>query len=369
MLRSQGHLHLYFVFPDRNVCGSKSIVVLYTLFMATSMVWMILLSKAFAKHSEISAEIENLRNSRTILKGNGNSFSLKLKSSVNSQSRRYFYTWFGFCSTMSKMKIKNKSKTDCMVGSVKATAQPDLGVVFVIRVRELFCLSLLFLLCELCFVYNLFIYFFHKMTGCRFIFLCTSAVKKLCIWPTQLPAKLIFKMRLQAKNRCLFFIFSDTEEIRNLRVEQTLMKEKDSKIMANVTNLENYVSKVCVIKTCPCEWTLFSGKCYYFSNENRDWKKAREFCQSQDSDLAVINSDEELNYLKGKVRVDHLVGMSDLETEGVWKWLDGSLVDQRMWNPGEPNNEGKEDCGEMSNGKLNDIPCNIKQRWICEKTL
>ncbi|MGH0190188.1 UNVERIFIED_CONTAM: hypothetical protein FKN15_042821 [Acipenser sinensis] len=126
---------------------------------------------------------------------------------------------------------------------------------------------------------------------------------------------------------------------------------------------------VCAINTCPSEWTLFSGKCYYFSNENRDWKKAREFCQSQDSDLAVINSDEELNYLKGKVQVAHLVGMSDLETEGVWKWLDGSLVDGRMWNPGEPNNEGKEDCGEMSNGKLNDIPCNIKQRWICEKTL
>ncbi|KAK6469015.1 CD209 antigen-like protein C isoform X1 [Huso huso] len=237
---------------DRNVCGSKSIVVLYILLMATSMVWMILLSKAFAKHSEISAEIENLRNSRTILKGNESAISAELQE----------------------------------------------------------------------------------------------------LWNTLI--------RLKA---------SDTEEIRNLRVEQTLMKEKDSKIMANVTNLENYVSKVCVIKTCPCEWTLFSGKCYYFSNENRDWKKAREFCQSQDSDLAVINSDEELNYLKGKVRVDHLVGMSDLETEGVWKWLDGSLVDQRMWNPGEPNNEGKEDCGEMSNGKLNDIPCNIKQRWICEKTL
>ncbi|MGH0183024.1 UNVERIFIED_CONTAM: hypothetical protein FKN15_011021 [Acipenser sinensis] len=202
---------------DRNVCGSKSIVVLYILLMATSMVWMILLSKAFAKHSEISAEIENLRNSRTILKGN-------------------------------------------------ATKQP-----------------------------------------------------------------------------------SDLQAI-----------QKD------VSRLK---TAVCVIQTCPCEWTLFSGKCYYFSNENRDWKKAREFCQSQDSDLAVINSDEELNYLKGKVRVAHLVGMSDLETEGVWKWLDGSLVDGRMWNPGEPNNQGKEDCGEMSNGKLNDIPCNIKQRWICEKTL
>ncbi|KAK1153855.1 CD209 antigen-like protein C, partial [Acipenser oxyrinchus oxyrinchus] len=235
---------------DRNVCGSNSIVVLYILLMATSMVWMFLLFKAFAKHSEISAEIENLRNSRTILKGNGTSFSLKLKA----------------------------------------------------RKEPLFV-----------------------------------------------------------------FYFSVTEEIRNLRVEQTLMKEKGTKDYANVTDLENYVSKVCVIKTCPCEWTLFSGKCYYFSNENRDWKKAREFCQSQDSDLTVINSDEELNYLKGRVRVAHLVGMSDLETEGVWKWLDGSLVDGRMWNPGEPNNQGVEDCGEMSNGKMNDIPCNQEQQWICEK--
>ncbi|MGH0182635.1 UNVERIFIED_CONTAM: hypothetical protein FKN15_018332 [Acipenser sinensis] len=195
---------------DRNVCGSKSIVVLYILLMATSMVWMILLYKVFAKHSEISAEIENLRNSRTILKGNDSEISAEIENLRNSRT--------------------------ILKGNV-------------------------------------------------------------------------------------------TEEIRNLRVEQTLMKEKDSKIMANVTNLENYVSKVCAINTCPSEWTLFSGKCYYFSNENRDWKKAREFCQSQDSDLAVINSDEELNYLKGKVRVAHLVGMSDLETEGVWKWLDGSLVD------------------------------------------
>ncbi|KAK1153854.1 CD209 antigen-like protein D isoform X2 [Acipenser oxyrinchus oxyrinchus] len=235
---------------DRNVCGSNSIVVLYILLMATSMVWMILLSKAFAKHSEISAEIENLRNSRTILKGNDSAISAELQELRN---------------TLISLKANG--------------TQP---------------------------------------------------------------------LHTEGLHMCVF---------------------SDSKITTNVTNLENYVSKVCTIKTCPCEWALFSGTCYYFSNENRDWKKAREFCQSQDSDLTVINSDEELNYLKGKVRVDHLVGMSDFETEGVWKWLDGSLVDGRMWNPGEPNNQGKEDCGEMSNGKLNDIPCNLKQRWICEKTL
>ncbi|XP_033858888.2 CD209 antigen-like protein C [Acipenser ruthenus] len=279
---------------DRNVCGSKSIVVLYTLFMATSMVWMILLSKAFAKHSEISAEIENLRNSRTILKGNDSAIFAELQELRN---------------TLISLKASDTKRPSDLQAIQKDVSS-----------------------------------------------LKTAETKR--------------SSDLQALQQEVSSLKTEvTEEIQNLRVEQTLLKEKDSKITTNVTNLEKYVSKVCIIKTCPCEWTLFSGKCYYFSNENRDWKKAREFCQSQDSDLTVINSDEELNYLKGKVRVVHLVGMSDLETEGVWKWLDGSLVDGRMWNPGEPNNQGKEDCGEMSNGKLNDIPCNLKQRWICEKTL
>ncbi|KAJ8246199.1 hypothetical protein GJAV_G00264810 [Gymnothorax javanicus] len=40
-----------------------------------------------------------------------------------------------------------------------------------------------------------------------------------------------------------------------------------------------------------------------------------------------------------------------------------------LWASGEPNNEvDREDCGEKI-GELNDLPSDVKQSWICEKSL
>ncbi|MGH0153778.1 UNVERIFIED_CONTAM: hypothetical protein FKN15_025268 [Acipenser sinensis] len=145
---------------------------------------------------------------------------------------------------------------------------------------------------------------------------------------------------------------------------------KDSQIIENVTKLENYVYKVCA-NTCSGSWNLFNGAFYYFSKENKVWKEARTFCQSQNSDLAVINSNGELKYLQDKGTAHELwLGLSDSDEEGTWKWLDGRVVEKRLWHKGEPNNyQDKEDCGLLSNGLLNDFMCETKLHWICEKRL
>ncbi|MBN3277651.1 CL17A protein, partial [Polyodon spathula] len=119
--------------------------------------------------------------------------------------------------------------------------------------------------------------------------------------------------------------------------------------------------------TCPCDWKEFSGKCYYFSKSEEAWQKAKEFCYSQDAVLVVIKTEQELNFIGGQVSRGHYVGLSDLQTEGTWVWLDGSTVDSRFWRSGEPNNANEEDCGELIEGKLNDISCSTTLRWICEK--
>ncbi|KAK6466136.1 CD209 antigen-like protein D [Huso huso] len=172
-----------------------------------------------------------------------------------------------------------------------------------------------------------------------------------------------------------------TAEIQTLK---TLLTEKDSQIVAkfenyiskdsqiieNVTKLEKYVYKVCA-NTCSGSWNLFNGAFYYFSKENKVWKEARTFCQSQNSDLAVINSDEELKYLQDKGPAKELwLGLSDSDNEGTWKWLGGRVVEKRLWHKGEPNNyQNNEDCGLLSNGLLNDLMCEAKVHWICEKRL
>ena len=39
-------------------------------------------------------------------------------------------------------------------------------------------------------------------------------------------------------------------------------------------------------------------------------------------------------------------GLNDIDTEGTenMKWIDGSVTPLRYWNPGEPNNNGNQDC-------------------------
>ena len=54
-------------------------------------------------------------------------------------------------------------------------------------------------------------------------------------------------------------------------------------------------------------------------------------------------------------------------------WVNGTSAGTWRWNTGEPNNFGKEKCGEMlQNGKYHNIPCQGRTYhgdpgYICEK--
>ncbi|XP_069062033.1 lectin-like [Pleurodeles waltl] len=51
-------------------------------------------------------------------------------------------------------------------------------------------------------------------------------------------------------------------------------------------------------------------------------------------------------------------------------WTDGTEMDYQNWSRGEPNLLAKEFCIEMfGNGKWNDLPCKVKQAYICEYRL
>ncbi|KAL6467035.1 hypothetical protein MHYP_G00248390 [Metynnis hypsauchen] len=63
------------------------------------------------------------------------------------------------------------------------------------------------------------------------------------------------------------------------------------------------------------------------------------------------------------------IGLTDSETEGVWKWVDGSTLATGFWANGDPNgNLGDEDCVVTAKNWA-DYPCNHGFVWICEKRL
>ncbi|KAK0130963.1 C-type lectin domain family 4 member E [Merluccius polli] len=109
----------------------------------------------------------------------------------------------------------------------------------------------------------------------------------------------------------------------------------------------------------------------------RNWTASRDDCLERDADLLVINSREEQEFVS-RLGFLHWIGLSDRDTEGTWKWVDGTIMTSSFWRRGEPNdNRGAEDCvvtqeirgpgeGDLERG-WNDVPCAVLFRWICEK--
>ncbi|CAB1315294.1 unnamed protein product [Coregonus sp. 'balchen'] len=76
------------------------------------------------------------------------------------------------------------------------------------------------------------------------------------------------------------------------------------------------------------------------------------------------------------------IGLTDIETEGTWKWVDGTPLTTRYWGKNQPDNGailiihiGEEDCVEINYrypgtvNKWNDIRCNSQFNWICERVI
>ncbi|XP_034784432.2 C-type lectin domain family 4 member F-like isoform X2 [Acipenser ruthenus] len=174
-----------------------------------------------------------------------------------------------------------------------------------------------------------------------------------------------------------------SSQVRRMKTDISQMKTEGSKMSENIqrqsaitggissqvrsmeTDISQMKTEVAVSKSYI--WEQFMKK-YTFSTEKKKWGEARDICVSQGASLAVASSIAELAYLKERIEESHWIGLSDLETEGQWKWLDGTEVGKSYWKSAQPDNFNEEDCGEiLQTGELNDSHCNTMKLWICEK--
>uniref|UniRef100_H2RRN8 C-type lectin domain-containing protein n=1 Tax=Takifugu rubripes TaxID=31033 RepID=H2RRN8_TAKRU len=78
-------------------------------------------------------------------------------------------------------------------------------------------------------------------------------------------------------------------------------------------------------KSCRIGWTLFNNFCYFFSCELKSWEASRQNCRQVGADLVVVDTSEEQKFLSKNIKKETWIGLNDVETEGTWKWTDGSL--------------------------------------------
>ncbi|KAK7925841.1 hypothetical protein WMY93_008151 [Mugilogobius chulae] len=86
-------------------------------------------------------------------------------------------------------------------------------------------------------------------------------------------------------------------------------------------------------------WVYFQSSLYLASPSAMTWNESRQYCQQKGADLSIITSVQEQMFAHVTFKESIWIGLTDLEQEGVWKWVDGSQLDTResFWNQNEPN--------------------------------
>ncbi|XP_078061202.1 C-type lectin domain family 4 member E-like [Mustelus asterias] len=128
---------------------------------------------------------------------------------------------------------------------------------------------------------------------------------------------------------------------------------------------------------CPSGWKLHNHSCYRFSIAKGNWDTAKRECESLNSHLLIINTDQEQNFAIKSMpnkNKQYFIGLTDRESEGNWKWVDGTPVSKSHWLKNQPDNwNGDEHCGTISKVDVedvfgwNDVPCSMEFPFICEK--
>ncbi|XP_070998321.1 C-type lectin domain family 4 member M-like [Oncorhynchus clarkii lewisi] len=159
----------------------------------------------------------------------------------------------------------------------------------------------------------------------------------------------------------------------------TLIKERDQlQTSYNTLTKERDQLKTSyntlIKERCPQDWIRSCCSCYYISTNEKTWDLSRKDCQARGANLVIINSREEQALIKA-FNKRAWFGLTDKEVEGTWRWVDGTPLTTSYWNKGEPNDFEGEDCALVDNTlkdpvvAWNDVPCNHKNGWICERQL
>ncbi|MCI4395058.1 hypothetical protein PGIGA_G00175950 [Pangasianodon gigas] len=158
------------------------------------------------------------------------------------------------------------------------------------------------------------------------------------------------------------------------KVRDQLQKEKNE--------LQNRLSDIAGDIRKP-GWIFFRSSLYYMSTGTKSWSQSRQDCKEKGADLVIVNSREEQDFIEMLRRGKSTwIGLSDQDTKGVWKWVDGTQLTIAYWWTREPNNyTGNEHCVETGYkpederpvtdilNTWNDNSCSASLFWICEKAI
>ncbi|GAA6084606.1 uncharacterized protein LOC113660592 [Tachysurus ichikawai] len=169
--------------------------------------------------------------------------------------------------------------------------------------------------------------------------------------------------------------------LNNVKSEKNQLKFQKDQLLSHKDQLElqrnqlqnetSRLEKIILI----LGWRFFNKSIYNISTVKKSWGGTRQDCIKRGADLVIINSTEEQEFISEYSNgTPAWIGLTDTDTEGTFKWVDGSLLTTEFWWNKEPNDyEQAEDCviTGYTKAKSNistwaDFPCDFPVVGICE---
>ncbi|XP_002737988.1 perlucin-like protein [Saccoglossus kowalevskii] len=131
-------------------------------------------------------------------------------------------------------------------------------------------------------------------------------------------------------------------------------------------------------QNCPRYWFRNNEEsyCYRYFSGLQTWQKAQDICETYGANLASIKDESENDFvfkLQGYGCNNGIwIGLSDIVTEGTFKWFDGNALVYENWHVDEPDNNGDQDCVEIDGSrgvdysKWNDAVCTDTKPFVCK---
>ncbi|XP_054126116.1 C-type lectin domain family 4 member A-like [Melozone crissalis] len=128
---------------------------------------------------------------------------------------------------------------------------------------------------------------------------------------------------------------------------------------------------------CPKGWRRFQGSCYFLSTDTMDCAESAENCTGMGSQLVVITSQAEQEFLTEQKnqdvqRMNLYIGLFEVDVDQ-WQWVDKTPynVNATFWKSNEPSNGHTENCTvmhvpEQTLNNWNDVLPTTKHHRICE---
>ncbi|KAM6144481.1 C-type lectin domain family 2 member L-like isoform 2-T3 [Phoenicopterus ruber ruber] len=110
---------------------------------------------------------------------------------------------------------------------------------------------------------------------------------------------------------------------------------------------------------CPSEWIGYKKKCYFISEEEKNWTSSQTFCAKNESLLAVFENEEEMRSLAKRLNIDD--SWIGLRKKGEnFYWENGIALKAHLFQI-----RNHSECAYLDTFTISTSACSLPRRWIC----